>query len=285
MRYIVWGDAHFSQDKPLCRLDDDWMGFQEKVLQSIVDIAYEKNAVLICTGDLLDTPRVSPALICMIARVLRSKPIQFYFIAGNHSILYHKQENLYEGSLGILASFSEFGYLPCADNSEQGRFEHAVEMNDVTIIHTLTFPTMQDIPFGAKAISAYQLLEKYKTRYLFLGDNHHKFVIEDEGRYVINPGCSMITTASMIGYEPSVYYVDTEKSITQEILVYQNADAVTRSHLDNKQERRNRYAALIESIPHTGGEGLSFLHNLEQKISTMNLMSESLDILEELRRG
>ena len=284
MKYIIWGDPHLTHERPVCRTDPDWLASQAEVVQFIADRCKERNATLVCTGDLLDTPRVAPEVISMFLRIIDMD--NFIFIAGNHSLLYHKQEELYKGSLGILATVGN-GYMECFNNSENGRFEHAVNIkertgDDITLVHTLTFKNEEDMPFGVKAITAKELSNKYRTEYIFTGDHHHKFIANTVVSTVINPGCSMIMSADMLDYKPSVYYLDTYTDTLEEILLPNRTEYITRSHLEEKMQRLNRYAALIEAIPHNGRAGMSFLHDLEKK---MNSMKVSNTVKEQIGRA
>lgn len=311
MKFVVTGDNHLRPDRPLCRLDEDWIATQKAQLDFIVDLANEEQAALIITGDLFDVPRVPPKIVSMFIDAISNLNSTCYVIAGNHSLPWHKLENVDDSSIGILKAMSvtndKIVYLDAEEYTENGRFEHAAELfPGMLVIHTLTFPSVTDIPFGAEAVSAYQLLEKFpNAEWIFTGDYHKNFVVEEEDHIVINPGCMNIQSADMIDYTPVVYVVETgeaidvttkgdpepvyrigERKITA-VPVPENPDVLTRNHLDQQKERDARISSFVETVIHEGQIGLSFEDNLKAAMDN-NKIDKSIraiitEIEEELR--
>jgi DNA repair exonuclease SbcCD nuclease subunit len=307
MRFIVTGDNHLRPDMPLCRLDEDWLATQRAQFDFIVEKANEFQADLIITGDLFDVPRVPPKIVSLFLDSVAILSGKCYVIAGNHSLPWHKEENVMDSSIGILKVLpdqdSKIIYLEAEEYTEKGRFEHVAKIDDdLFVIHTLTFPTVTEIPYGAEAVSAYQLLEKYPdARFIFTGDYHHNFVVEDENRYVINPGCMNVQAADMIDYSPCVYFVDTgtkidvttksdkrpvyrtSKSSIERIELPNDPTVLTRNHLDQQKARDTRISSFVESIQHDGQIGLSFEDNLEKAILVNDLSPSVVAVLEEVK--
>ena len=307
MRYLITGDNHLRPDRPLCRLDEDWIALQKTQLDFLVHEANRYQADLVITGDLFDTPRVPPILVSAFIEALIPLLGKCYFIAGNHCLPWHKLENIGDSSIGILKAIAErdekFIYLETTEFTERGRFEHVAKLSDdIYVIHTLTFPTAEEIPFGAEAVSAYQLLEKYPdAQFIFTGDYHKNFVVEDDGRYVINPGCMNVQSADMINYAPQAYFLETGQAIdvttkkdkhkvyrrdNMELLnipIPDTKDVLTRNHLDQQKERDARISSFVETIMHDGQIGLSFEDNLNAAILGNNLAQPIRDILQEVK--
>lgn len=309
MKLLVTGDNHLRPDRPLCRTDPDWMASQKELLDFIVDQANERDAHLLITGDLFDVPRVPPKIVSMFLDAIGPLMNKCIIIAGNHCLPWHKEENVMDSSIGILKVLSEdedskIVYLDADEYTEDGRFEHSAKLeDDLYIVHTLTFPTVGEIPYGASATSAYQLLEKYpEARFIFTGDYHHEFVVEDEGRCVINPGCMTVQAADMLEYRPRVYFVDTGSKIDVSVKsdkepVYRVMNSkieaielpppppeyLTRNHLDQQKERDERIASFVETIMHDGQIGLSFEDNLERAIASNKLAQAIVDVLDEVK--
>jgi DNA repair exonuclease SbcCD nuclease subunit len=306
MRYIITGDNHLRADRPLCRLDEDWIALQKTQLDFIVYEANRLEADVVITGDLFDVPRMPPKLVTGFIEAISPLLGKCYFIAGNHSLPWHKLENIGDSSMGILKAITETNeklvYLETTEYTENGRFEHTAKLEDgVYVIHTLTFPSVEEIPFGAEATSAYQLLDKYPDAvFIFTGDYHTKFVVEDDGRYVINPGCMNIQAADMIDYQPCVYFVDTGSQIDvttkgdkskhyrhddleiTAIPIPDDTTMLTRNHLDQQKARDSRISSFVETISHEGQIGLSFEDNLQAAIIANNLSQDIRDILTEV---
>ena len=284
-KYIVSADWHLRDDRPLCRKDIDWLGQQEDDLTFIVKEANKRDAELIIAGDVYDVPRVSPSVSNMLVRVLSKAIVPIHIIAGNHSLQYHNQENLMNSSIGALSLLENLGirYYECVDNSEDGIFEHAVQISDdITIIHTLTFPNKDSVPFGAKAQAPEDLFKKYPTKYLITGDYHRNFLASENDRLLINPGCINIQTADMLDYQPVIYYLDTDTGFVNVISIPINREVLTDNHLTEKKERDNRITSFIETVKKHGMISLSFEDNLRKAITLNNVDSNVVSIIEEI---
>lgn len=284
-KYIVSADWHLRDDRPLCRKDVNWLGQQEDDLTFIVNEANKRDAELIIAGDVYDVPRVSPSVSNMLVQVLSKATVPVHIIAGNHSLQYHNQENLMNSSIGALSLLENLGirYYECVDNSEDGIFEHAVQISDeITIIHTLTFPNKDSVPFGAKAQAPEDLFKKYPTKYLITGDYHRNFLASENDRLLINPGCINIQTADMLDYQPVIYYLDTDTSFVDVISIPVNREVLTDNHLTEKKERDNRITSFIETVKKHGMISLSFEDNLRKAITLNNVDSNVVSIIEEI---
>lgn len=284
-KYIVSADWHLRDDRPLCRKDVNWLGQQEDDLTFIVNEANKRDAELIIAGDVYDVPRVSPSVSNMLVRVLSRATVPIHIIAGNHSLQYHNQENLMNSSIGALSLLENLGirYYECVDNSEDGIFEHAVQISDeITIIHTLTFPNKDSVPFGAKAQAPEDLFKKYPTKYLITGDYHRNFLASENDRLLINPGCINIQTADMLDYQPVIYYLDTDTGFVDVISIPINREVLTDNHLTEKKERDNRITSFIETVKKHGMISLSFEDNLRKAITLNNVDSNVVSIIEEI---
>lgn len=308
-KYIVTGDNHLRFDAPICRLDEDWMDFQRRVLNNIVDMANTHEADIVCTGDLFDSYAVHSVVVSMFIDAISVLDGNCHIIAGNHALKYHRESLAHESSIGIIKAIAgdntgKIRYYSCNEETIDGRFEHSYRLNDdITLVHTLTFPTEDEVPFKLKAATADYLLDKYDTPWIFIGDMHHNFVVERDNRFVINPGCMTIQTADMLDYIPGVYYIDTGVKVdvtTQKDAVpqYRISDPtivfapvlndptmVTRNHLEKNKMIDERLSAFVETI-NTGKElHLSFKDNLNLALQQITTTDEMRTLLHELEEG
>jgi len=282
MRYILCSDLHLRNDTPICRLDEDWLEFQRTVVHFIVQKANEYSADLVFGGDIFNSAVVPYRVVNMFLQEMQKMVGMVYVLDGNHSAKYHREEFSDESSIGVLKYVGgNIVYLTAKEEKTDGRFEHSFRLNDdVTIIHTLTFP--DEIPFSAKAVTVADLFAKYDTDFLFLGDNHTPFVVQDGNRVAINPGATTIQTADHIDAVPCVYYVDTGDRIdvsTQSGEEYRRTKSeivcipvphdpalVTANHLEVKKERDGRIASFVETMKQNGKVSLSFEENLVKSL-------------------
>lgn len=288
MNYIITADWHLRSDLPLCRLDENWINTQKNVVNFIITKTNEFNADLIIAGDLFDVPKVSPIILNMFLNEIKNLKTTCHIIAGNHSLLWHKEENIMESTIGALTTLPSnypINYLFCNDKSENGIFEHSTILNDkITIVHTLTFPTANDIPFGFKGQSAQQLIEKYNTPIIITGDNHKNFIYKQNNKIVINPGCITIQTADLIDYKPIIYYINDETMEIKEIQLPNNVSLITDNHLKQQKIRDERIQTFIETIKSNNKMTLSFIDNLNKALESNNINEEIINIIEEIKQ-
>jgi predicted phosphodiesterase len=98
---LVIGDVHCSGKNPPERLDD-LTTVQWKKLEYIVEISSYHKCPVLCTGDLFNTPLVSNAIMSRMGELLGRINGGFYFVFGNHDLLYHNLEMMEQTALGVL---------------------------------------------------------------------------------------------------------------------------------------------------------------------------------------
>lgn len=282
MKYIITADQHYRPDLPLCRHDVNWMETQRNNLEFIVNLANQNGADIIMAGDTFDVPRVPPSITNMFLDEIIKLKGTCYMLAGNHCLPWHKLENLKDSSMGIIASISmpatHLQYLDTMETSENGRFEHVAFLNDeIAVVHTLTFEN--EIPYGANGTTAQELLNKYPHKYIITGDNHTGFIYKNNGRMVINPGCTLIQTADMIDYTPRVVLFD-DGEISW-INLPNDKTTISDQHIQEKKERDARISAFVETVRNNGKISLSFLDNLKKAMNNLT-DQDIIDILLEL---
>lgn len=279
LNIIHCADLHLRPDRPLCRKDIDWMQTQKDVLDFIVQTANQFKADITIGGDVFDSPRTSPAIVHMFIEAFSKCNKNVYVIAGNHSLLYHNQDNLMESSIGILSILdSNIKYLSCQDNSHDGIFEHFAELDEIALIHSLVFP--EEVPFGAKGQSYDEILLKYPHKYILLGDYHRYFYFKKDGRFIINPGCTTIQSADMLDYKPVVVHIS-DIDITP-IELPNDVSVLTDNHIQEKKERDERIASFISTVKKHGKLSLSFEDNLRKAIKLNDVSDDIIKIIEEL---
>lgn len=289
MKIIATADWHSRDDRPLCRKDPDWLATQQSQIDFIIDEANKRKAKLLIAGDVFDVPRTSPVVVNMLMRSLQRADNDVIMIAGNHSLQYHNQDNLMNSSIGAFkyANKENIIYLDCVDNTNQGVFEHAVSLpfaKDIEMIHTLVFPSEDEIPYGAKAHDPDYIFERYKGKYLITGDYHKSFIVEKNGRYLINPGCINIQSADMLDYDPVIYYIDTDAEVIEKIPIPEDKSVLTDNHISEKKERDNRITSFIETVRKHGKLSLSFMDNLRKAMELNQIEPDVIDIIEEIAK-
>lgn len=285
-KYIVTADWHLRPDKPRCRLDLDWKHTQEKILSFIFKKAEEYKADIIHCGDLFDSSHVPEWVINMFSQALSSViDVSIYLLAGNHELPHHNFKNIDNSSFGVMWNrIEDSNFIKTCDElgtAVHFGFEMKDENRDKVFIHKLTYKDKVP-PFIKNGITAQELLDIYpNAKWIFTGDNHKRFIYENKGRYVINPGCIMRQTVNEIDYDPSMYLIDFEIEDIKKINIPDSEQMVTDEYIVNSKERDDRIGAFVELIKDKKGLSLSFKDVLLDKLNSLDLGSEK-NIIKEL---
>ena len=105
------------------------------------------------------------------------------------------------------------------------------------------------------------------------------FVIEDEGRLLVNPGSLMRTTAAQIDHKPRVYLYYAEDNTVEPIFIPIAEGCITREHIDITEHRDGRIDAFISRLSDEVEIGLSFEHNLESHFSKNRIRQSVQDLV------
>jgi exonuclease SbcD len=290
MKLILTADIHLKKAVPVCRPEDEagWLEVQRNMLLKLSEYAMEKDAYLLFVGDIFDAPVASLSVVNMFLGIFLPFKDNVFILAGNHDLRGHNYENVDDSSYGTLRK--SFGEIP--DNVLRtigGHHFNEPYQGDHKVVctHQLVFPNEGEASLcGAKTAS--QLLKEYPSAKLVLtGDMHSKFVHEEDGRYVVNPGCATRQSIKYADYTPSCYFIDTlEGEITQ--LDLPDTEAVlSTSHRDKIVERDERIANLLEIADNKGKITMDFLANLQNQIGTVPhaVQEVLLDLIREVKEG
>lgn len=291
MKALVTADWHLRIDRPRCRLDSDWLGFQTECIHSVVEIANSNKVPIIIVGDLFDACNVPSIIIVTFLKEMNRAKYGYYLLAGNHDLPYHSPENLSRSSIGVLLSMAEYSGItiktiewPDVRWRNFGDMWNGPENADIVFDHRLVFEKAKDLPPNVNAPTAQEMLSEFPdAKWIFVGDMHRAFVYEKKGRYVINPGCLNRQSADFIDYTPVVMLVNTESSKVSLVEIGDSGPMVTDSYLKTEKERENRLDAFVESIKKDDNFTLSFVANIERAIS-MNKKSLKPGTLKTIHR-
>ena len=279
-KLIISADWHLRSVSPRCRIDDNWLDFQESIVKEIVKIANNKKAILCIIGDIFDTPNVPSFITAMfLLNVLKVK-IGTRILAGNHDLPQHSWANISNSSIGIINSIIVNGHHGIGYINELGSWGHFNEdmknpNQELQFIHRLVFKNIKDVPSNVSACSAQDLLDEFpNAKYIFTGDMHKAFIYEKKNRFVINPGCIIRQAADFKDYVPSVYFVDTDEDIIEQIFLPDNGEVVIDSYLREEEERVNRIEAFVEGVKKNGKVSLDFISNVNVALDKNKKMSK-----------
>jgi DNA repair exonuclease SbcCD nuclease subunit len=281
---ILTSDWHLREDIPTCRTDDFWGAQWEKV-DTIVALQRKyqelgRRCPIVHAGDLFDHWKPSPYLLSETAASLRGS--EFYTIYGQHDLPLHNIELAYKCGINTLTVTNvvqllqgmHFGQTePVAVNiTARGR--------KILAMHKLIWENARDIPPWAEGNSAKSILEQYPEFDLIVtGDNHKTFVVEHEGRLLVNPGSLTRQTADQENHKPVVFLWYSETNTVEPYYLPIQENVISREHIDKVEKRDARIEAFVSRLNTDFESDVSFEENLKRFLNENKIESEVENIV------
>jgi len=281
MKFILTADLHFQYNTPICRTDN-FIETQINKMKWLGELAAKNSATILSAGDVTHKAREDKQneFLNMLLEFL--PPMVGIF--GNHDVLYHKKENIYKSTLGILTSTGKYKLLngtTTLNGHNLHPFNWGEELvdcvkssgKDIAIWHKMVLAPNDDLAQFVNGVDSETLLDKYPNYDVILtGDNHKTFVIEKDGRYLVNPGSFMRITAKQKDFEPSVFIYDTKTGSLEQVKVPIDSNAVSVEHLSAKTDMVD-FNAYIEQIKNKEELSINFYENVMLKLKQEKISS------------
>lgn len=297
MKFVVAADLHLREDRPRCRIDEDWIKTQKDALNQMLHFCIKNDCDLILVGDIFhrSTEFRMVVYIQKIAEKLKAHNLSVYYLAGNHDLMYHQSSNIDKSAIGLLKNSNNCFYIK--DYFEKLHYDFHIDINysaanfdeednkDAEIIfkHVLCFPDMKSLPPNVNAFTAKEMLEEFpNAKWIFLGDYHQHFHYEKNGRHVINPGCMLRQAVDLKDYEPGFYFIDTDKNIVEFKLIMDNEQFIDDSYILREKEKEERIEAFANKIGEVESVSLDYIENVKSAMMSSELSDELKETIEEL---
>lgn len=286
-KYIITADWHLRNDKPLCRIDPDWIKSQKRILYFIKDLMDEHQARLLISGDIFHKSRVPSIIESMFLSIFKEYINIIDIIPGQHDMPEHNLSNLEFSSFNVLLS-AGFNYPKgsIVDYVFFGKEKSELNIDsEILLVHETVVEVGSTLERVAKnVITASVLLDKYPNyKYIIAGDVHRGFIHKSrDKRFVIVPGCINRQASDFIDYTPHVIFLDTDSEELTTIYLPDNISMVTTEITNIGKEKDERISAFVELIKKTGQISLDFLENLKNSMKVSELDSFTKDILTNL---
>lgn len=279
---ILTADWHLQEgESPVCRIDNFEDAQWEKV-RFISNLQKKHNCPVIHSGDLVDYWKSSPELL---AKIIEYLPKWFWSIYGNHDLPQHNMDLVHKCSQYMLAKGGHLDILPNMGDwlttPDDYKDFAAPELcgRPFFVWHIMTYQGKSPWP-GCTSPKGSALLRKYPQYDLIVtGDNHKPFVEEYQGRLLVNPGSIFRTTAAQENHRPRVYLWYADTNTVEPVYIPINTGAISREHIDKKQERDNRIDAFISTLNTDFKMELSFKGYLKEFEHLNNIKPPILDII------
>ncbi len=284
---ILTADWHLREDSPICRTDSNFLDTQIQKMQFIQKLQITHNCPVIHAGDLFHHWKPSPFLLTQAFRWL---PEEFYTIYGNHDLPQHNKALAEKTGLNTLISAGRINQLKGADwgiglNENLNEYVFEVEGRKILVWHVLTWKDNPPWP-GCQDPTAKELLEKLPQFDLIVtGHLHIPFVETVQNRVLVNPGPITRQTADQEHLQPKLFLWYSKTNSVEAVNIPIRKEAVSRDHIENKEERDYRIQAFIEKLNSEWEVGISFEANLERfqkensiRSSVMRIVQAAIDM-------
>lgn len=255
---IFTSDWHLRLDTPKCRIDN-FLKAQAIAVEFINQIQLKYNIPILNAADILDKWNCPLELITWCNDNLPSNIIT---TIGQHEIPSHNLKLLKKSGIRTLESSNSIKLLkekevlkletkelitfihsfpygtelkPLDENKYKIYNKKHKIIRHIALIHHFTY-IGKTWP-GNQAPHAEQLLKKltgYDT--ILCGDNHQSFVIEKNGRLLVNPGSLMRIKADQEEHKPRVYLWDSTNNKVEPIYLPIEENVISREHIEKNKK-------------------------------------------------
>ncbi len=288
---ILTSDWHLREDQPLCRTDDFWEAQRAK-LEFISELQAKYDCPVIHAGDLFHHWKPSPRLLSFAIDHLPKNSggcwdeedcPTFQTVYGQHDL---PQHNLGLADKSGVATLEKANRLEVLKGIHYG--QPPGEFNTwfnrgVLVWHKMTWVGKSPWP-GCTDPSAEELMEEYQYSLIITGDNHKSFVVEKDGRLLVNPGSITRQTADQATVKPKVYLWYAKTNTVEPVYLPIKRDVISRAHIEHKAQRDSRIEAFISRLDGEWEAEISFEENLKRfaaknriRKSVMQLIQEAIE--------
>ena len=279
---ILTADWHLREDTPVCRTDDFQEAQWDKVTQ-IRGLQEKYNCPVLHAGDLFHHWKPSPALL---TKCIEEFPKQFCTLYGNHDLPQHSMDLAYKSGVTTLMQAGVIELLEWHgnwnDDPDYMNPNHIDKINDrpFYVWHKMVWTGKPPYPGAEKEPEGHWLLKKYPQFDLIVtGDNHQQFVCEQNGRLLVNPGCLSRQTAAFKDFKPAVWLYNAEKNKVKAYYLDIDPEAVSREHIEKKEERDERIQAFVKRLNEDWEASLDFKQNLERFAEKNEVDKEVMNVV------
>lgn len=266
---ILTSDWHLREDKPVCRTDDFW----ETQLDKVGQVAYLQNhygCPVLHAGDLFHHWKPSPFLLSWCMTQL---PNEFYTIYGQHDLPQHNYELKVKSGIHTLSTANKVRVFSGGHYGQSIGKSWSIKGREVGMLHKFVWDG-KTLPWpGCEESTANMVLrDNPEFDLIVTGDHHKPFTHMRARKYghqlLVNPGCLTRQAADYADHKPRVYFYYAETNTVEPYYLYMDENAVTRVHLEKREERDKRIEAFIDRLSHDWETDLSFEENLRRFFSS-----------------
>lgn len=275
---VLVGDTHIRESTPESRTDNYWLA-QESKLKFIRDLCLEHDCPLLHSGDVFDHWKPTPFLLAWTMSML---PPHTVFVCGQHDLPENTMQQYHRSGCKVLAkrdgitlASKQKLHITHMANIYGFSFGESLDGHEgvskdfnVALVHKMVWHNNKPHPKVTTKDGADSTMNKLKDfNIIVTGDNHIPFVVEHDGRLLVNPGSMMRITASQVDHKPRVYLWYEETNTVEPVFLPIMDGVISRSHLDRAKsisQDSETVSAFVEKLMSDTETVHSFQHNIEQ---------------------
>jgi DNA repair exonuclease SbcCD nuclease subunit len=290
MGMICCSDLHLRSDVPECRKEtpEEWLQHQKVRLDFIRNCANVSNQSVIISGDIFDSPRPPLSVVNMFLEFISEVDRDVYVIAGNHD-LHSRSTDLSNTAFGTVVLSNLCKVLPMDDEWVSGLPYSDLPLKDwitcnrkgFLAIHAFIVEKESDINplFKIPQNVALDVLKKYPQKYIITGDNHHSFLVEHEGRFLIN--CGSLTKQKSTDKDKELYIWEVLDNNVTRIPLPVDLGCYD-SHLEIVHLRSGITTALVERLQNEKGDSINFDEIVENGLTNNEVSGYTQEVVKNL---
>lgn len=288
---ILTGDSHLRDTRPVSRCDDYWKAQWHKV-EFLGELQSEYNCPILDAGDILDKWNCSPYLL----NTCLAKLPPITTIPGNHDLPHHNLDELNKSGLSVLQYYKtrvlQDRWVELEGFHAYGQSYHHqssnIDMCDIhrdwpTVLLTHEMVWHKDPPYPGldSKTNALTILKKYPDFNLIVsGHNHQAFVVEHEGRLLVNPGSMMRMSADQKDFKPRCYLWYEQTNTVEPVYYPIEEDVFDLQHLELKKAQNEKIENFTNKLTIKDEDiDLDYKQNVLNYLETNRVRNQTKEII------
>lgn len=210
---IYTTDNHLRDKKPIKR-KDEYLVSQFTKFEAVLKHAQNKDAGVVCAGDLFDVPEFSEKRMSILIDILNKYDVEIFAVFGQHDVKNHNMKYWKESPLGILILTDYVSLLTHKPTKYKGYHLYGCSWNEeicipktkknILVIHDLI--VKEDPLFEGQENFEYAedlILDFPEYDFFLCGDNHARFSKKTSKQLLLNAGSMMRNRKDQITHIPA----------------------------------------------------------------------------------
>lgn len=292
MKILYFQDSHIRGNNPSMRKDDYFASMCKKVDEIGSLVKKEKCEMIICGGDLWDTPLISNSILDTVVDKFEEMNIPIAILPGNHDMTAHNWDISQASSLAHIFRRSENITMLTNRDVVAIRYSHNIEQEiinngimfeesvlwKVAIVHALITPK----PFFPEVMHIEVSKIKTNADLVLVAHYHEPYDIMVGKTRFLNIGCLGRTSIKEADIKPSVAILDTETHSVKVLELKKALPAEKAFDLEKKAQiglMAKDMTDFVDALKSTKFQSLDLRGKLEAIAKEKNVSQEIVDMI------